>query len=101
MHNFQIIKAPYPHFNSRRLTFSSDFSEIEVFGHYYTMEYGKKSLKLYTEFSRVYLSVHHFELNTVYSPSECRDITSYAPVSTRQKLGDVNLWDEVREWSLN
>ena len=40
-------------------------------------------------------------LNTVYSPSECRDITSYAPVSTRQKLGDVNLWDEVREWSLN
>ena len=61
MHNFQIIKAPYPHFNSRRLTFSSDISEIEVFGHYYTMEYGKKSLKLYTEFSRVYLSVHHFE----------------------------------------
>ena len=61
MHNFQIIKAPYPHFNSRRLTFSSDISEIEVFGHYYTMEYGKKSLKLYTEFSRVYLSIHHFE----------------------------------------
>ena len=58
---FKIIKAPYPHFNSRRLTFSSDIAEIEVFGHYYSMEYGKKSLKQYTEFSRVYLSVHHFE----------------------------------------
>ena len=63
------------------------------------MEYSKKSLELYTEFSRVYLPIRHFEY--IYSPSECRDITSYAPVSTRQKLGDVNLWDEVREWSLN
>lgn len=61
MHNFQTIKAPYPHFNSRRLTFSSDIAEIEVFGHYNAMEYGKKSLKLYTEFSRVYLSIRHFE----------------------------------------
>lgn len=61
MRNFQTKKAPYPHFNSRRLTFSSDIAEIEVFGHYYSMEYSKKSLELYTEFSRVYLPIRHFE----------------------------------------
>lgn len=98
MHYFQTKKAPYPHFNWRRLTFSSDIAEIDVVGHYYKMEDGKKSLKLYTEFSRVYLSIRHFEycLLSKWMPGT----TSYAPVSTRQKLSDVNLWDEVSEWSL-